>query len=71
MLSLTSLGKQDAQNTTGRGPEFAVLSELYENDDSMEFEEITEKLHMDDEKASMIINKLIKTGRVKNDAGGE
>lgn len=64
-IVLTSLGKSVALDTTGRGPEFAVLSFLYESNGPVDFEEICDEAHMDDEKASMLIHRLINKGYVK------
>jgi len=65
MLKLTPLGEQVAKDTTGRGPEFAVISFLYEADGPVDFEEVVDRLHTDEEKASMIVNKLIGKEQVK------
>ena len=64
-IALTNLGKQEAMKTTESGPEFAVLSLLYETDGPVDFEEIVDVLHTSDEKASMIVRKLITKGLVK------
>ena len=64
-IALTPLGRAEAENTTGRGPEFAVLSELYSADGPVDFEEIVEALHTTEEKASMIVRKLIARELVK------
>ena len=64
-LTLTPLGRQAAENTQGRGAEFAVLSALYEANGPMDFEEIMEVLHSDEVKASMLIRSLINEGKVK------
>ncbi len=65
MIKLTPLGEQVARDTTGRGPEFAVLSFLYESDGPVDFEEIVDKLNTDEEKASMVVRKLIAQEKVK------
>ncbi len=65
MIVLTSLGEQVARDTTGRGAEFAVLSLLFESDSPVDFEEVVDRLHTDEEKASMIVNKLISKEQVK------
>ena len=56
---LTPLGKQAAEQTTASGPEFTVLSTLYEADGPVDFDEIVDALHTTEEKASMIVRKLI------------
>ena len=58
-LALTPLGRQEAEQTTKSGPEFAVLSTLYEADGPVDFEEIVDALHTSEEKASMIVRKMI------------
>ena len=65
MIVLTALGAQVARDTTGRGAEFAVLSLLYESGDPVDFEEVVDKLHTDEEKACMIVRKLISKEQVK------
>ena len=64
-ITLTNLGKQAAENTTSSGPEFAVLSLLYESSGPMDFEEIMDATHMDEEKASMVTRRLIGKGLVR------
>lgn len=64
-ITLTPLGKQVAENTQGSGVEFAVLSFLYESNGPADFEEIMEETHMDDEKASMVVRRLIAKNYVK------
>lgn len=64
-LAITPEGSQAAENVQGRGPEFAVLSMLYEADGPVDFEEIMDETHMDDEKCSMICRKLINQGRAR------
>lgn len=64
-IVLTPLGKSVAEDTTGRGPEFAVLSFLYETNGPADFEEIMNETNMDDEKCSMIVRKLIAKDYVK------
>lgn len=64
-FELTSLGKQSALNTQGRGAEFAIVSKLYETDSPLEFEEIAESLNLSDEKCSMLLHKLINTEKVR------
>lgn len=65
-LLLTQQGEQAAQNVQGRGPEFTVLSKLYENSPTAtEFEEVVEDLHTDEVKASMIVRRLINQGLVQ------
>ncbi len=65
MLKLTPLGEQVARDTTGRGPEYAVISFLYESDGPVEFEEVVDRLRTDEEKASMIVRRLIAREQVK------
>ena len=63
---LTPLGKQMAVRTVERGPEFTVISTIYEADDEpVEFDEIADALKTDDEKASMLLNKLIRKEWIK------
>jgi len=64
-ITLTPLGKQTAEDTTGKGPEFAVLSLLYEANGPVDVDEVMDSLHADDEKASMLIHRLINKGLVK------
>ena len=64
-IALTPQGKMVAEDTTGSGAEFAVLSLLYETNGPLEFEEICETLHASEEKASMIVHRLINKGLVK------
>ena len=62
---LTPLGKSAAENTTGKGPEFAVLSVLYEANSPVDIEEVMDATNMDDEKALMLVNRLVNKGYVK------
>ena len=64
-IALTPLGRQSAEDTTGRGPEFAVLSLVYEANGPVEFEEVMDGTHMDEEKASMVVRRLIAKNLVK------
>jgi len=64
-IALTPLGKSVAEDTTGKGPEFAVLSFLYESNGPVDFEEIVGETHMNEEKASMVVRKLINKGYCK------
>jgi len=64
-IALTPLGKSIAEDTTGKGPEFAVLSMLYETNGPMDFDEIVDELHTDEEKASMVVRRLIAKNYVK------
>ena len=64
-IALTPSGKQAAEQTTASGPEFAVLSTLYEADGPVDFDEIVDALHTTEEKASMIVRKLITRGLIK------
>ena len=61
-IVLTPLGKSVAENTQGSGPEFSVLSMLYEENGPMDFDEIVGGLRTDEEKASMIVRRLISKG---------
>jgi len=65
MISLTSTGRQVAENTQGRGPEYAVLSHLYESGGTMEVEEIMDATNMDIDRARMILNDLLHRGLIK------
>lgn len=65
ILIITPEGKHSAENTQGRGPEYKILSILYETDGPVEFEEVAAKTGMDDEKCSMICRKLIKDGKIR------
>lgn len=64
-LALTPLGKNEAENTQASGPEFAVLSFLYESNGPVDFEEICDATRMDEEKASMVVRRLISKGYIK------
>jgi len=64
-LTLTPLGKSIAEDTTGHGPEFTVLSMLYESNGPVDFDEICDELRTDEEKASMIVRRLMSKGYVK------
>ena len=64
-LTLTPLGRQTAENTSQSGPEFAVLSTLYEADGPVDFDEVVDALHTTEEKASMIVRKMITKELVK------
>lgn len=65
-LELTQAGQKQAEDTTGRGPDFTVLSLLYENNGGpVDFDEIMEKLNTDEVKASMIVRGLISEGYVR------
>ena len=59
-IALTPLGRSTAENTSQSStPEFTVLSTLYEADGPVDFDEIVDALHTTEEKASMIVRKLI------------
>jgi len=59
-IALTPLGRSAAENAqAGSTPEFAVLSTLYEADGPVDFDEIVDTLHTSEEKASMIVRKLL------------
>ena len=64
-IILTPLGKQIAEDTQGGGPEYAVLSLLYETDGPVDIEEVMNITKVDDEKALMVVNRLINKGYVK------
>ena len=64
-VALTPLGKNAAESTAGSGPEFAVLSLLYETGGPVDFDEICDELRMDEEKASLICRRLINKGHIK------
>lgn len=65
-IVLTPMGKQAAENTANTsGPEYAVLSILYEANGPVDMDEIMEGTHMDDVKASMVVNSMINKGLVK------
>ena len=61
-LTLTNLGKTVAENTHASGPEQAVLSMLYETGGPVDFDEIVDELRTDEEKASMLVRRLIAKG---------
>jgi len=66
MLVLTQQGEQAAQNIQGRGPDFTVLSTLYENSPTAtDFEEVMEALNTDEVKASMVVRRLMNQGLVQ------
>lgn len=65
VIALTPLGKQEAERVTGSGPESTVLWTLYEADSPVDFEEVVDALHTSEEKASMIVRKLINRELVK------
>ena len=58
-IALTTLGEQRALDVRGSGPEHSVISLLYETGGPVDFEEIMEALHTDEEKASMIIRRML------------
>jgi len=64
-ITLTPLGKQIAEDTTGYGPEQAVLSLLYETNGPVDFDEIVDGLRTTEEKASMVVRRLIAKNYVK------
>ena len=64
-ITLTPLGKQIAEDTTGHGPEHAVLSMLYEANGPIDFDEICDELRTTEEKASTICRRLINKGYVR------
>ena len=64
-LTLTNLGKSVAENTQASGPEHAVLSLLYETGGPVDFDEIVDELRTDEEKASMVVRRLMSRGYVK------
>ena len=58
-ITLTPLGTQQALDVRGSGPEHALISFLYETGGPADFEEITEALHTDEVKASMIVRRML------------
>ena len=64
-IVLTNLGKTVAEGTQGRGPEFAILSMLYEANGPADFEEVCDEINMDEEKASMVCRRLLAKGYIK------
>ena len=64
-LTLTPQGKLAAENTQGSGAEYAVLSLLYEANGPVDIEEVMDATRVDDEKALMIINRLISKNYIK------
>jgi len=64
-IVLTPAGKQVAENAQGGGPEFAVLSLLYETNAPVDFDEICEETNMNEEKASMVVRRLIAKEHVR------
>jgi len=64
-ITLTPYGKQMAEDTTSHGPEFAVLALLYEANGPVDFDEIVDELRTDEEKASMVVRRLIAKNYVK------
>lgn len=64
-IILTGLGKSVAENTMGKGPEFAILYMLYEANGPVDLEEVCDETHMDEEKASMVVRRLISKEYIK------
>lgn len=64
-ITLTPLGKQVSEDTTGRGPEFSVLSLLYEANGPVDFDEVCQETRMDEVKASAVVRRLINKEYVK------
>ena len=64
-IALTPQGRMAAENTTSSGPEFAVLSLVYEANGPVDFEEIVDGTHTSEEKASMIVRSMINKGLMK------
>ena len=64
-IVLTPSGKSAAEDTQGSGPEYAVLSLLYEASGPVDIEEVMDATRADDEKALMIINRLINKNYIK------
>jgi predicted transcriptional regulator len=64
-LVLTQQGEQSALNIQSRGPEYTVLSTLYEAGGPVDFDEIMNALHSDEVKASLIVRRLINQGDIK------
>jgi len=65
MLALTEQGKMAATNIQGKGPEYTVLSTLYESSGPVDFDEIVDKLGASQETASLVVRRLMKNGLVK------
>lgn len=64
MIALTSAGRQMAENTQGHGPDYAVLSALYEVHGPMEVEEIMDATHMNPERARGVLKNLLARGLI-------
>jgi len=65
VLILTPAGQQRAENTHGKGADYAVLSYMYEIGGPVEFVELVDHLKTDEVKASMIVHRLINEGSVR------
>lgn len=65
MIQLTAIGKQAAESTTGRGPEYSIVSLLNESGGSMEVEEIMDAKNLDLDRARMFLGSLKSKGYIK------
>lgn len=65
MLKLTGDGVTAAESMRNKGPEDAVLALLYGSKGPIDFEEVMDELHTDEEKASMICRRLIAKGLIE------
>jgi len=65
-VSITSYGKQKAEDITGKGLKYRVLSKLYEQG-TMSSEELAAELGVSNIRMTMIINALLREGKVREE----
>jgi len=66
VVNITEYGKRHAEDITGSGLKYKVLSLLYQRG-MMSASEIAEELGISSMKARMVVNSLIAEGKVKEE----
>jgi len=66
VVNITDYGKRHAEDITGSGLKYKVLSLLYERD-VMSISEIANELGISHGKARMVVNSLIGEGKVREE----
>jgi len=66
VVGITEYGKRHAEDITGSGLKYKVLSLLYQRG-AMSTSEIAEELGISSTKAKMVVNSLIAEGKVREE----
>ena len=66
IISITESGKHAAEDVTGKGLKYKILGKLYEQG-TMSTEELSGELGIGSMRTSMVVNSLIREGKVRED----